>query len=176
MRTLQWITALAILILLGYVAVSPQLAYAPVPRIILFLLASVFPALLIATTATTQLQLEAKGFFFVTSGASAFFIALLLILNYISKPELQVVAFSVVDEKGSEVNLTPYYALQLEPNPNGLVANYYVRGGRAVMVYPEQVVEQMIRVKLSADGQVYRGVVSYAKRPVSSLRIGHELK
>jgi hypothetical protein len=176
MKHLQWIAALAILALLVFVATNPQLAYAPVPRVVLFLLAAVFPALLIATTATTKLQLRAKGFLFVTSGASAFLVALLLLLNHIAKPELQVLMFSVVDDSGEKVNLSPYYAFTLEPNPSGLLVNHFLKGNAVVMIFPEQLVEQNISVKLAGDGKAYFGSVNYARKPTEPLKVGRELK
>jgi hypothetical protein len=176
MKHLQWIAASAILALLVFVALNPQLAYAPVPRVILFLLAAVFPALLIATTATTKLQLHAKGFLFVTSGASAFFVALLLLLSYISKPDLQVLMFSVVDENGDKINLSPYYAFTLEPNSSGLVANHFIKSNSVVMIFPEQLVEQRFSIKLASDGKAYFGAVNYAKRPTEALKIGRDMK
>lgn len=176
MKYFQLFVAAAILALLAIVAINPQLTYAPAPRVILFLLAAVFPALLIATTATTTLRLEAKGFLFVSSGASAFFLATLLLLNYLAKPELQVVAFDVVDSAGDKVNLNPNYAFTLESNPNGLIANAFVKGSSVLLVFPEQLSEQRISVKPASDGKVYSGVVSYARRPPEALKLGQDLK
>lgn len=176
MRYFQIFSASIILCLLVTVAVNPQLAYAPAPRVILFLLASVFPALLIATTASTSLHLEAKGFVFTTAGASAFFLATMLILNYLAKPELQVVAFDVVDSEGEKVNLNPNYAFTVESNPNGLVANAFVKGGSVILIFPEQLAEQRISIRPASNSKSYTGVVNYARRPSEALKIGRDLK
>lgn len=175
MKILQVVCAAVILALLVLVSLNPQLTYAPVPRVVLFLLASIFPALLIATTAATKLELQAKGFLFVTSGASAFFLALLLVLSHLAKPELQVVLFDVVDENGSKVNLFPEFAFSLEGNKSGLSVNHFIKGNSVIFIFPEQLAEQKFGVKLASDGKVYRGTVSYARPPSDALKIGKDL-
>lgn len=175
MKAFQIFSGAVILALLVLVALNPQLTYAPVPRVILFLLASVFPALLIATTAATKLKLEAKGFLFATSGASAFFVGLLLILAHLAKPELQVVMFDVIDETGERVNLNPDFAFTMESNKSGLTANHFIKGNSVVLIFPEQLTEQRIGVKLANDGKPYHGAINYARPPTEPLRIGKDL-
>lgn len=176
MKNLQAAAAIVILALLVFVALHPEASYAPVPRVILFLLASIFPAILIATTAATRFQLELKGFAFVSTGASAFFLGVLFAISYLAKPALQVIAFDVIDERGGKVNLSPSYAFEVSASMQGLKANYYIKGNSVVMIFPEQVVEQKITVKLAPDAPEYFATVNYAKPPANGLRIGTELK
>jgi hypothetical protein len=174
-QRLMPVVGLVILALLVFVALNPNLTYAPVPRVILFLLAAVFPALFITTTAATKFRLEAKNFLFMTTGASAFFLFLLFALTYLAKPQLQVVMFEVVDKDNTQVNLAPMGAFQLEAHQSGISANAFIKGNAVVMVFPEQIVEQRIRVKLATDGPVYSAPISYAKPPTKPLRIGTDL-
>lgn len=176
MKIFQWVVATVILALLVFIAVSPGITYAPVPRVVIFLLASIFPALLISTTAATKFQLKAGGLLFVTTGASAFFMGVLVLLAHLAKPELQVVQFEVVDKAGERVNMAPYYALTIHANPSGLSVTHFIKGSSVIFVFPEQLVEQRVGVKLSSDGPTYNGVVSYAKRPEGPLQIGKHLK
>lgn len=176
MERLRVIAIALILLLLLVVALSPGLVYAPVPRIVLFLLASVFLAVLIGAEASTRFRLKLPGFLFVTGGASALALGTLFALVHLTKPDKQVVVFEVMDSSGEKVNLGVFGALELERHSSGLQPTVFVNGNAAVFIFPEQLIEQAIVVRTSTGGQGYRGVISYAKPPAVPLRISKDLQ
>lgn len=173
---LRIVAAAVILCLLLLVALSPGLVYAPVPRVVLFLLSSVFLAALIGAEASSRFRLELPGFLFVTGGASALALGTLVLATNLSKPDRQIVVFEVVDERGEKVNLGVFGALEMQRHPSGLQPTYFVSGNSVVLIFPEQVVEQTILVRTTSTGRAYKGVVSYAKPPAAPLRLTEDLK
>jgi hypothetical protein len=176
MKYLRNIAIGSILVLLLLVALTPGLVYAPVPRVILFLLSSIFLAVFIGAEASTQFKLKLPGFLFVTGGAGALALGTLFLLVYLTKPDKQVVVFEVLDSSGEKVNLGVFGALELERHPSGLQPTVFINGNAAVFIYPEQLVDQGIVVRTSTGGRAYRGTVSYARPPAVPLRISKDLK
>ena len=68
---LRWGVTILILLVGLYVALSPSLVYAPVPKVILFCLVSFLPAILFGAEASSQFKLGLPGFVFATTGAAA---------------------------------------------------------------------------------------------------------
>src|SRR5437879_1660646 len=104
----HWIRigAIIIILFLGlYVALSPSVVYAPTPRVVLFLLIALLPAILFGAEATSALRLEWPGFLLSTTGAAAVCLGLLWVLNHLAKPEEQIAVYYVVDEKNRPVPL-----------------------------------------------------------------------
>jgi hypothetical protein len=175
-QRLRMVAIALILLVLVYVVLSPGVVYAPVPKVILFLLSSVFVAVLVGAEATTKFRLQLPGFLFVTGGTGALILGILYGLVQVTKPDKQVVVFEVVDGSGEKVNLGIYGAFELERHPSGLQPTVFVNGNAVVLIFPEQVVEQAVVVRTSSGGHAYRGIVSYAKPPAGPLRLSKELK
>jgi hypothetical protein len=176
MKYVRFISIVVILVLLIVVALSPGVVYAPTPRIVLYLLASVFLAALIGGEAASRFRMRLPGFLFVTGGASAIALGTLVLLTYLSKPEKQVLLFEVVDESGERVNLAVSGSLEFERDASGLMPTSFVSGNSVVLIFPEQLIEQKIVVRTSTGGKLFRGVVNYAKPPTAPLVLGKDLK
>ena len=176
MPYIRVISIAAILALLIFVALSPGIVYAPTPRILLYLLASVFLAALIGAEASSRFRMQLKGFLFVTGGASAVALGTLVILTYLSKPDRQIVVFEVIDEQGDPVPLSIFGTLELERDSGGLIPTVYINGNSVVLIFPEQLAEQRIAVRTSSSGKAFRGKVAYAHPPAAPLILGKDLK
>ena len=96
------------LIILGvavFVALSPRIVYAPQPRVVLYFLLSILPAILFGTEAAVRLKLDLPGFSFISSGAAAVCFAMLWLLNHFSKPAEKIAVFYIYDEHDNPVDL-----------------------------------------------------------------------
>ena len=82
MHIIRIIMALAILGLGVYVAMSPELVYAPTPRAVLFLLVAILPAILLAAEATAEFKMRLPGFVATGGGSFAVMIIVLFLLAY----------------------------------------------------------------------------------------------
>ena len=165
-----------ILLLMGYVALWPDVGYAPVPRAMLFLLASFAVAAFLGGEAQARFRLKLPGFLFVAgSSAAVAFGALFFLTNYF-KPDYQIAAYSVYDEVGKEVDLDWEGALTLPPNANGVAATSFVKVNTFVLIFPEQVTEQVIRLKKTSDGKTYAGSLRYAGTRKAILNLGQDLQ
>jgi hypothetical protein len=176
MDKLRIVAVGAILILMGYVVLSPGTAYAPVPRLILFTLSSAAVAIFLGAEATTRLKLEWKGFAFVTAGVAALGFALLWFMTNAVKPELQVAIYQVVDENGRDVRVDVDGAVRLTEIPSGRPGFFLAHGSQLVITFPELVPEQNIQIRKTTDGPYYVGTVTYAGARKASLKLGTDLK
>jgi hypothetical protein len=165
-----------ILLLMGYVALWPNVGYAPVPRAMLFLLASFAVAAFLGGEAQARLKMKLPGFLFVAGGSAAVAFAALFFLTSYFKPEYQIAAYSVFDESGKEVDLDWEGALTLLPNASGVAATPFVRANTFVLIFPEQVTEQLIRLKKTSDGKTYTGALRYAGTRRAILNLGQDLQ
>lgn len=164
-----------ILILMVYVVLSPAVVYGPVPRLILFMLASAAVAIFLGAEATTRLNLKWKGFAFATVGTAALAFALLWFLNSALKPDLQVAIYQILDESGGDVRVDLAGSVELR-EPTGRPGFFVAQGSNLVVIFAELVPEQEIRVRKTTDGPYYKGTVSYAGNRRTSLRLGTDLK
>ena len=177
MEYVKIIAAIGIFVLMGYIVLSPNVVYAPVPRLMLYFLSSSAIAVFLGAEAATRFQLKAPGMLFIAGGTVAtMFLLLWFGTNYV-KPEQQVAVYQIVDESGFDVRIDwGDEAVKLSPTPNGLTATLVVSGNTMVLIFPEQVTEQDIRVLKTSDGHPYSGKVTYTGSRRSILTLGSELK
>ena len=177
MEKVKVAAVVGIFLLMGYVVLSPNVVYAPVPRLMLYFLSSAAIAVFLGAEAATKFELKVPGMIFVTGGtvAAAFFL-LWFGTNYV-KPDQQVAVFQVFDENGREVRLDwGDEAVKLSPTASGLTGTLVVSGNMMVLIFPEQVVEQDVRVMKTSDGHPYVGKLTYAGSRKSMLKLGTDLK
>jgi hypothetical protein len=171
------IIVIALILLLGiYVALSPELVYAPTPRIVLYFLICFLPSLLLGAEATSRFKLKLPGFAFTTAGACAVCFGALLLMTNLSKPEEKIAVFQIYDEKNEPVPLDWSGALEIPVTAKGLSVTKFVDGNSLILVFPEQVGQVELRVKKSISSQTYSGEVTYAGSRTSKLILGQQLK
>jgi hypothetical protein len=175
MNILRIVSVAVILGLMAYVAISPAATYAPVPRLMLFMLASSAIAIFLGAEASTRLRLKLPGFALVTAGTAALGFAFLFYLTHALKPDLQVAIYQIQDETGRDLRVDVAGAVQLYEIPTGRPGFFIAQGHHLVITFPELVPEQTIRIRKTTDGEYYRGKVSYAGTRQMSLRLGTDL-
>lgn len=167
---------IGIFLLMSYVVLSPSTTYAPVPRLMLFMLASSAIAIFLGAEATTRLKLKLPGFALVAAGTTAAGFTSLWILTNAIKPELQVAIYQVQDENGKDLRIDLYDAIQVHEIPSGRPGFFVAKGNYLVVTFPELVPEQAIRIRKTTDGEYYGGKITYAGTRQMSLRLGTDLK
>jgi hypothetical protein len=177
-KVVRYVAMLGILALLGCVALYPDVAYAPAPRTILFALGSAGIAAFIATDVLSRASLKVtmKGVVFAGTGIAAVFFFLLLVMAWLAKPEQQVGIVEILDRNGKALNLEWDGAVQVLPSPTGYVSTWCVKGSLLFLIFPEQLVEQRIRVRQTSDSEQFSGVVTYAGSRTVALRVGTDLR
>lgn len=176
METVHIVVLFVILIIAVVVALSPRIVYAPQPRVVLYFLLSILPAILLGSEAVAQLKLSLPGFTFVSGGATAVCFAALWLLNRLSKPEEKLAVFYIYDEQGDALDFQWKGALDVLLSEQALQVTKLISGNALVLIFPEQVGEAVIQVRKTADGPIYSGKVSYAGSRSMGLRLGKELK
>jgi hypothetical protein len=172
----RWGVTILIVLVGLYVALSPSLIYAPVPKVILFCLVSFLPAILFGTEATSQFKLSLPGFVFATTGAAAVALGTLLLLSNLAKPEQQIAVYRIVDEHRQPVlGLDRDGAIQVHLSNQGLAVTKFLDGNSMILIFPEQVGECDILVKPLISGPTYSGKVTYAGNRQSELLLGKDL-
>jgi hypothetical protein len=164
-----------VLLLCVYVALSPKVVYAPVPRVVLFFLCSALLAILFGTEAASRLELELPGFTFVTAGAAALSLGTLWFLTKLAKPEEKIAVFHVVDEKGQKVSLEHANAYEVLLSGSGLRVATFASGNTLVCIFPEQVGEVELQVN-KTTGRTFSGMIGFAGVRQRKLVLGKDLK
>lgn len=170
------ISTIGILLLAIYVALVPNIVYAPTSRVVLFLLVSILPAVLLSAESKTRFKLQLPGVIITAFGAIAIVFGLLFVLDYLSKPQVQIALYQIVDEDDNALMLDFDGAVNVPPTPNGLLVNKFVQGNMVVLIFPEQVGQTEIQVKKSPTESVYKGQVDYAGSRRLTLQLGKDLK
>ncbi len=168
----------AIVLVLGlalYVAFTPDVVYAPVPKMVLFFLISIIPATLIGADVASKFSLKLPGIAFTTVGACAIFFAALTMLTKYAKPEEQIAVYEIIDENDEKVPLE-WGAVDIPITHKGMTVTKFVSGNAVALIFPEQVGKVPIRVKKAPAGKTYSGSVTYAGSRTSTLKLGKELK
>jgi|SRR6185436_132026 len=169
--------AVLILLLGLYVALSPSIIYAPVPKIVLLCLISFLPAILFGAEAAAKFDLKLPGFAFTTAGAAAIALGTLLLLSHLTKPEQQIAVYRIVDEQRQPVlGLDREGAVEVQLSNQALAVTKFIDGNNIVLIFPEQVGEVEMLVRPSLTGPTYFGKVSYAGNRQSELMLERDLK
>jgi hypothetical protein len=174
-RTLRTVTSLLILLLGLYVALKPAVVYAPTPKVILYFLISLVPAILFGVEAVTRFELRLPAFAFVTGGAFAACLGTLLVLTLLSKPDKQITVFQVVDEGGRPMPIDSPGAVHVPLTPKGDAVPHFVDQNTIVFIFPEEVGEAELQVWKDSGEDPYVGNVTYAGSTRSTLRLGKQL-
>lgn len=160
-----------------YVALSPSLVYAPVPKVVLFCLISFLPAILFGAEAAAKFDLHLPGFAFTTAGAAAIALGTLLLLSHLAQPEQQISVFRIVDEHRQPVlGLDREGAVEVQLSDTAMTVTKFIDGNHVVLIFPEQVGECDMLVKPLLSGPTYSGKVGYAGNRQSELVLGQDLK
>jgi hypothetical protein len=175
MNALRIAGVAGILLLMAYVVFFPNVTYAPVPRLMLFLLASAAIATFVGAEASTKLDLKLPGFVFVTAGTAGLAVAIFWLLSSMLKPELQVAIYQIQDEEGKDLRVDIPGLVQLN-EPSGRPSFFVAQGNYLVVTFPELVPEQSIRIRKTTDGDYYNGTVSYAGAHRALLKLGTDLR
>lgn len=171
------IVVLVLILFVGIiVALSPSLVYAPTPRVVLYFLISLLPAILFGAEATSKFQFKLPGFCFTTAGVFAACLGTLFVLTNLSKPEEKIAVFQVFDENGQAVPLDWDGALEVPITDRGLTVSRFVSGNTVILIFPEQVSEVELRIKRLSTGPAFSGTVGYAGSRTSKLFLGKQLK
>ena len=168
----------ALIVICGlYVALSPGVVYAPVPKIVLFCLISFLPAILFGAEAAARFDLKLPGFAFTTAGAAAIALGTLLLLSYLAKPEEQIAVYRIVDDRRQPVlGLDRDGAVEVQLSKQALMVTKLIDGNNVVLIFPEQVGECELVVKPLLLGPAYIGKVSYSGNRQVELMLGRDLK
>ena len=173
----RWIIVFLILGLGFYVALSPSIVYAPVPKVVLFCLISFLPAILFGAEAASKFNLQLPGFAFTTAGAAALALGTLVLLSHLAKPEQQIAVYHIVDQQRQPVlGLDRDGAVEIQLSNQALVVTKLIDGNNLVLIFPEQVGEAEVLVKPVLSGPAYFGKVTYAGNRQSELMLGRDLK
>ncbi len=176
MNVIKIIAIILILALGLYVAVSPDLVYAPTPKIILYLLISFLPALLLGAEAASRFKLKFRNFVFTTAGACAVCLGVLVVLTYLSKPQEKIAVYQIYDENKIPVALDWSGAINIPVSHQGLTVTNFVEGNTVILIFPEQAGKIEMQVKKSPSGKMYTGDVSYSGSRTSKLYLSKDLK
>lgn len=178
-KTANLVRVIAILAILGlaiYVALAPNVIYAPTPRVVLFTLVALLPAILLGAEAATRFEFKLLGLIFTTAGVFAAFLGLLFLLNYLSKPSEQIAVYQVIDEQNDPVRLDWDGAINVAPTERGLSVTRFIEGNTVILIFPEQVGQVEMSVKKSESSPTYSGLVNYAGTRTLKLKLGDQLK
>jgi len=159
------------------VALSPGVFYAPVPRVVLYLLIALLPAILFGAEAAAKFELNFKAFSFTTVGAAAITFAMLFVLTHLSKPEQQIAVFHIYDERQQPVMwLARNDAVRIPLTKHGIQVTKFIDENTIVLIFPEQVDECEIQVKPTSAGATYSGTLRYTGNRETKLFFGKHLK
>lgn len=125
------VVVLILILLLGiFVALSPGVVYAPAPKVILYFLISLLPAMLFGAEASSKFQLRLPGFCFTTMGAFAACLGTLVVLTNLSKPAEKIAVFHILDESSQSVMLDWAGGVEVPLTDQGLTVSKFVEGIR----------------------------------------------
>lgn len=168
--------SIAILLMAMAVAFMPNLFYAPVPKIVLFFLVSMLPAILLGAEASDRFQLNLGWMVAVIGGGAAVsFVAFYLLVTF-AKPEQQIAVFEIVDENNQEVSLEWDGAYKVSLAGSALSVTHLAKGNQLVVIFPEQVASVTLSVRKSSQGEWYSGSLSYTGTRSLSKALGKDLK
>jgi hypothetical protein len=156
------VTLFAIIAIVVYVAINPDLVYRPTPKAVLFLLVACVPAILFASEAAARFELKLPTFAASAGGAAAIVFISLLMLDRIAKPEQYVAVYRIFDANDQPVQgLNRPGALEFLPTEGGLRVTSYVDSNALVVIFPEQVREVVAMVRPVLSGPAQRLTLRY---------------
>lgn len=171
----NWALTFVILGVGIYVALSPSIVYAPAPRVVLFFIISVIPAILFGSEISSKFNLSLPGFAFAVAGAGAVFFGALFSLNYLAKPEQQIAVFSFYDEEGNPFPIDAPGIVKLNLAQTGLTVTDVAKGNDLILIFPEQVAQVEIEVTKFVADKPFQGILTYAGNRTRKLTLGKEL-
>jgi hypothetical protein len=174
---LRIVISILVLLIGIFVSLSPGLFYAPVPKVVLYTLISLLPAILFGAEAAAKFQLDFKAFSFTTVGAAAITFGMLFSLTYLSKPEQQIAVFHIYDEQGQPViGLDRNDAVKVLLTNQAYQVTKFVDENALVLIFPEQVDSCELQIKPLSSGAIYSGTVKYTGNRETKLYLGKHLK
>ena len=174
---LRIVTLFAVMAVGVYVALSPSVVYAPTPKIILYLLISLLPAILFSAEIAATFEFRTKGLIMTATGVFASILILLWVLTWLSKPEREIAVFHILDEQSQPVgNLDRDGAVEIPLTDQGLHVTKFIDRNTIVLLFPPDVGACTLRVRPSVNGPTYSGTINYAGNRESTLQLGKHLK
>ncbi len=163
MPKLKTISGAAILILALIVALNPNVAYAPTPRVILYFLMSVFPAIIFAGELQAKFEFTVGKFVAAGSGVFAAMLILLLTLDYLTKVELPVTVYEVVR---ADDNTKPYAidgpgAVMVESDSKGRSATVFTKANQLLVIFHKESPKAYLKIR-GPDGAMQSLPVVYS--------------
>lgn len=156
---------------------NPFIVYNSVPKIILFLLFSLLPAVLFGAEAQSKFKLNLPGFTFVTTGAAALCAGMLLLLVTLTKPEDRIAAFRVLDMNNQSINnlqregAVKLYSESITERPKVMAENDLL-----VLLYKEQVSKITLEIAPTSVNIIYRGEINLNQKNNGNIILGEDLK
>lgn len=176
----QWFRVAIGLAIVGlgvYVALSPGTIYSPVPRVVLFLLISILPAILFGSEAASRFTMDLKVFAFTTGGAFAVVMGCLVLLDHLSRPAYAVSIYQVVDRGGEPVSLEHDGAVTIGAGSGLPAFSHYVSGNSIIVVFPEQLPPLTLTIRhppRPPSRKTYSGAIHYTDAK-ATLVLGKDL-
>jgi hypothetical protein len=168
-------TAIVALIVVLFLCFNSSVYFTPFARITIFLVVASLPAIMFGTETAAHFKVEFKWIVFSAFGLGAFYLGVVFVAYLISKPELQVVAFQVVNEKDEPVVIDAPGVLSISKDSSGLSVSWFAKYNEIIMIFPEQVTKVTMRINDRPE-KSYTCEVAYAGIRKSVLKYGAELK
>lgn len=149
----------AVFVLAGVVVFSPHVAYNPVPRTVLFFIIAVVFALLFDQQLKDNNVVKLQGVWGSVTlvGVAAVVFALLFLLAFLSKPDIQVANYTI---RRSHQDLELDGKVVVRAIDSTVQPEYFARGSQLLVIFPDQT--QQVEVEVSPNlGETYRAVFEY---------------
>jgi hypothetical protein len=154
-----WLIAGAFVIA-AFVALSPSVGYAPVPRVVLFFVLAFLFTLVSVGELDARFEMKLPGFLFSSTGVLAAMCGLLLLLNHLAAPEVQATRFTLRYKGIHQLALQPKMIEVKGVQGFGHVP-HFVDGEDLFVIYPQGVTSAEVRINPLGLGWFHKEL-SYA--------------
>jgi len=168
------VAILTILIVTVYIVLHPYISYLQTPRIVLFFLISMLPAILLGSEVTNHFELKLPAFILTTTGAAAVFFGALMLLVYFSKEDQKFAVYNVYNESRSSFSLE-FQNIAIEGG--NVKTDYFTKQNHLLVIFPPGIDMLKMEMHNSANNRGYNCSISYSgNKERDSLIIGKDLK
>ena len=153
---------IAILALAFFVALNPNVAYAPTPRVILFFLMSILPAILFAGELQAKFNFSVGKFVAAGSGVFAAMMIILFVLDHLTKVELPITIYNVLRAENKKTYpIDGPGVTNVESDGQGRTATVFTKGNQLLVIFHKDSPTAYIKVR-SSDGEMQDVTVQYS--------------
>jgi hypothetical protein len=168
--------AVSILALGLWVALKPDIAYAPTSRVVLFFLLTFLPAILFAGELNANFHLNLGQFVASGTGAFAAMMIVLFTLDWLAKEDRQLGVFSIERENGTSLPVDGAGVLATEKDGLGRQPSVFAEGNQVLILFDKDAPHATL-VYHAPDGTELRAPVQYSgSHVIPRLRIGREFR